>query len=73
MHVGDVLAPPGVFPGEDPDNAKPARSSDAAVLGPLGIPGQGPFAEFRAWQPGRVTLTTPAQTWLVHVIVLARP
>jgi hypothetical protein len=73
VHVGDVLAPPGLFPAEDPDNAKPARSSDPAVLGPLGIPGQGPFAEFRAWQPGRATLTIPAQTWLVHVIVLARP
>jgi hypothetical protein len=73
MHVGDVLAPPGLFPGEDPSTAQPARSSDPAVLGPLGTPGLGPFAEFRAWQPGRATLTTPGQTWLVHVIVLARP
>jgi len=73
MHVGDVLAPPGLFPGEDPSTAQPARSSDPAVLGPLGTPGQGPFAEFRAWQPGRATLTIPAETWLVHVIVLARP
>jgi hypothetical protein len=73
MHVGDVLAPPGLFPGEDPSTAQPARSSDPAVLGPLGTPGRGPFAEFRAWQPGRATLTTPGQTWLVHVIVLARP
>jgi hypothetical protein len=72
MHVGDVLAPPGVFPGEDPSTAQPARSSDPAVLGPLGIPGQGPFAEFRAWRPGQATLTIPAGTWLVHVIVLAR-
>jgi len=73
MHVGDVLAPPGVFPGEDPSTAQPARSSDFAVLGPLAIPRQGPFAEFRAWQPGRATLTIPAGTWQVHVIVLARP
>jgi len=73
MHVGDVLAPPGLFPGEDPDTAQPARSSDPAVLGLLGTPDQGPFAEFRAWQPGRATLTIPGQTWLVHVIVLARP
>jgi hypothetical protein len=43
------------------------------VLGPLGTPEQGPFAEFRAWQPGQATLTIPAGTWLVHVIVLARP
>jgi hypothetical protein len=40
------------LPAADPDNAKPARSSDPAVLGPLGAPGQGPFADFRAWQPG---------------------
>jgi hypothetical protein len=73
MHVGDVLAPPGLFPGEDPSTAQPARSSDPAVLGPLGTPGQGPFAEFRAWQPGQATLTIQAETWLVHVIVLARP
>jgi hypothetical protein len=73
MHVGDVLAPPGLFPGEDPSTAQPARSSDSAVLGPLGTPGQGPFAEFRAWQPGQATLTIRAETWLVHVIVLARP
>ena len=73
MHVGDVLAPPGLFPGEDPSTAQPARSSDPAVLGPLGTPEQGPFAEFRAWQPGQATLTTPAGTWLVHVKVLARP
>jgi hypothetical protein len=73
MHVGDVLAPPGLFPGEDPSTAQPAHSSDPAVLGPLGIPGQGPFAEFRAWRPGQATLAIPAGTWLVHVIVLARP
>jgi hypothetical protein len=75
VHVGDVLAPPPVFPGEDPSTAKPTRSSDPAVLGPLSPPGsaeQGPFAEFRAWQPGRATLTSPAGTWLVHVTVLAR-
>jgi hypothetical protein len=71
MHVGDVLAPPGLFPSEDPSTAQPARSSDPAVLGPLGIPGQGPFAEFRAWRPGQATLTVPGQTWLVYVIVLA--
>jgi hypothetical protein len=73
MHVGDVLAPPGLFPGEDPSTAQPARSSDPAVLGSLDIPERGPFAEFRAWQPGQATLTTPGQTWLVHVTVLARP
>ncbi len=73
MRVGDVLAPPGLFPGEDPSTAQPARSSDPAVLGPLGTPEQGPFAESRAWQPGQATLTIPAGTWLVHVIVLARP
>ena len=73
MHVGDVLAPPGLFPGQDPSTAQPARSSDPAVLGPLDIPERGPFAEFRAWQPGQATLTTPGQTWLVHVTVLARP
>jgi hypothetical protein len=73
MHVGDVLAPPPVFPGQDPSTAQPARSSDPAVLGPLNTPEQGQFAEFRAWQPGQATLTIPAGTWLVHVIVLARP
>jgi hypothetical protein len=72
MRVGDVLAPPGLFPGEDPSTAQPARSSDPAVLGALGIPGQGPFTEFRAWQAGQATLTIPAQTWQVHVNVLAR-
>jgi hypothetical protein len=73
MHVGDVLAPPPVFPGQDPSTAHPARSSDPAVLGPLHTPEQGQFAEFRAWQPGQATLTISAGTWLVHVIVLARP
>lgn len=73
LHVGDVLAPPPAFPGEDPSTTQPARSSDPAVLGPLGTPEQGPYAEFRAWQPGRATLTSPGRTWLVHVVVLARP
>jgi hypothetical protein len=73
MHVGDVLAPPGLFPGEDPDTAQSARSSDPAALGPLNIPGRGPFAGFRAWQPGQATLTIPGRTWLVHLTVLARP
>ena len=50
MHVGDVLAPPGLFPGEDPSTAPPARSSDPAVLGPLGTAEQGPYVEFRAAQ-----------------------
>ena len=36
VHVGDVLAPPPVFPGQDPSNANPARSSNHAVLGTLG-------------------------------------
>jgi hypothetical protein len=71
-HDGDVLAPPPVFPGEDPSTAKPTRSSDPAVLGPLGSAEQWAYAEFRAWQPGRATLTSPGRTWLVHVIVLAR-
>ena len=60
------------FPGEDLSNAKPTRSSDPGVLGLLGNTEQGPYAEFRAWQPGRATLTSPAGTWLVRVIVLAR-
>ena len=72
VHAGDVLAPPPVFPGEDLSNAKPTRSSDPGVLGLLGNTEQGPYAEFRAWQPGRATLTSPAGTWLVRVIVLAR-
>ena len=64
MHVGDVLAPPGLFPGEDPSTAQPARSSDPAVLGALGTPEQGPFAEFRAWEPGSATLTIqPGPGW----------
>ena len=44
MHVGDVLALPGLFAGEDPSTAQPTRSTDPAVLGPLGTPEQRPFA-----------------------------
>jgi hypothetical protein len=72
IHVGDVLAPPLMFPGEQPMTAKPVRSSDPAVLGPLNPhPQPVAFEEFRAWRPGRATLIAPVGNWEVHVIVLA--
>jgi hypothetical protein len=69
VHVGDVVAPPLLV--EVPPAAAPVRSSDPAVLGPLPAAIK-IFVEFRAWKPGRATLSAPSGAWKVHVKVTAR-
>jgi hypothetical protein len=70
VHVGDVISPTP-FP-VNPMHAPLVHSSDPAVLGLLGAPQlQTGFSEFRAWRPGRATLTSSYHGWTVHFIVLA--
>jgi hypothetical protein len=71
VHVGDVISPTP-FP-VNPAHAPLVHSSDPAVLGLLGAPQlQNGFSEFRAWRPGRATLSSAYHGWTVHFIVLAR-
>lgn len=71
VHVGDVIAPVA-FPG-DPQRSPLVHSGNPAVLGLLGPPQlQNGFSEFRAWRPGRATLSASYQGWTVHIVVLAR-
>jgi hypothetical protein len=71
VHVGDVISPTP-FP-VNPMHAPLVHSSDPAVLGLLGAPQlQTGFSEFRAWRPGRATLTSSYHGWTVRFIVLAR-
>ena len=70
VHVGEVIAP-AAFP-VNPAHPPLVQSSDPAVLGLLGPPLlQNAHSEFRAWRPGRVTLSADYQGWTVHIIVLA--
>ena len=70
VHVGDVISPTP-FPVNQV-HAPLVHSSDPAVLGLLGPPQlQTGFSEFRAWRPGRVTLSSAYHGWTVHFIVLA--
>jgi hypothetical protein len=81
--VGNVLVV-NPLPGAQGNGPAPNRvaSSDPAVLGALANP-QPIVAEFRAWKPGRATLTVPesacrspgsdqlpcSSPWVVHVVV----
>ena len=82
VEVGNVLvvdSPGSQATGPAPN---PVTSSNPGVLGPLG-PGQPIVAEFRAWKPGRATLSVPTSAcrspgsvqvpcttpWIVHVVV----
>ena len=70
VHVGEVIAP-AAFPA-NPAHPPLVQSSHPAVLGLLGPPlAQNAHSEFRAWRPGRVTLSADYQGWTVHIIVLA--
>jgi len=71
VHVGGVIAPVPFPP--NPAQSPLVHSSDPAVLGLLGPPQlQSSLSEFRAWQPGRVTLSSAYHGWRLHIIVLAR-